>query len=204
MTTTAVETSSTKKHLTQALNDPAMMSCSVIHQAHKATLHEIDFPALAEDLCEQIDRISSGDLSQLEAMLFSQASALQAIFTKASTQAINAAHIGQLQAWGTLAMKSQNQCRQTLIALKELRRPTHPTMFVKQQNNLLNQQINTSDPIALQTPELGFAEKSNFENELLRGVSNARLEPTREITAVTVDSSMATMEKINRTEDCSR
>ncbi|MGH8646968.1 MAG: hypothetical protein ACREX4_21935 [Gammaproteobacteria bacterium] len=40
-----------------------------------------------------------------------------------------------------LALKAQNQCRQTLAALAEIKNPRRTT-FIGQQNNATNQQVN--------------------------------------------------------------
>jgi hypothetical protein len=74
-------------------------------------------------------------------MLLSQAHVLQAMGTFFTMKLSGAEYLNQVEAYSRIALKAQNQCRQTLATLGELKNPKRTT-FVKQQNNAVNQQIN--------------------------------------------------------------
>jgi len=102
---------------------------------------EPDVCAIFEELREQSKEIRAGDMSRLEDMLFNQSCALQSIFTDLASRAIGGSLLQQSQAYMQLALKAQNQCRQTLATLAAIKHPQH-AIFVKQQNNAINQQVN--------------------------------------------------------------
>ena len=83
--------------------------------------------------------IKKGDLSAIEEMLITQAYTLQSVFTHHMSRAISAEQFNHLQIYSKIALKAQNQCRQTLAVLAEMKNP-HRTTFIK--NQATNQQIN--------------------------------------------------------------
>jgi hypothetical protein len=103
-----------------------------------------DTLAALPELLKQVEGLKAGDLSQIEAMLFSQATATQAIFNHlASFSSVllqgptaNAKSAEKAIALMQLALKAQNQSRQTLTALAEIKNPKR-AVFVKKQLNLL-------------------------------------------------------------------
>ena len=96
---------------------------------------EPDFTALAHKIRDQTNAMHSGDMKEIESMLFAQALTLQATFTALSRKA--AANAGEyLAATDTylrLALKAQGQCRATLETLANIKNP-RPLAFVKQAN----------------------------------------------------------------------
>ena len=77
--------------------------------------------------------MKGGDLHALEAMLISQATALQTIFTSLARRAQEQDYQKNLGAFLGLALKAQAQSRATISALVDLKYPRQ-AMFVKQAN----------------------------------------------------------------------
>lgn len=98
-------------------------------------------------LRSQIAKVNSGDLSQVEAMLYGQANALTSIFHECARRA--ALNMGQypeaMERYMRLALKAQSQCRTTLEALIEAKAPK-AVAFVRQAN-IANghQQVNNGE-----------------------------------------------------------
>jgi hypothetical protein len=63
-------------------------------------------------------------------MLTGQAYSFQAIFNYASGKTLNAEYFNQLQIYSKLALKAQNQCRQTVATLANMKAPKNTT-FIK-------------------------------------------------------------------------
>jgi hypothetical protein len=76
--------------------------------------------------------IGMNDLRGCEAMLYSQAHALHAIFVEASLQARKQEWFANAEALMRMAFKSQNQCRATLETLAAIKNP--PVLFARQTN----------------------------------------------------------------------
>lgn len=102
----------------------------------------IDTPTLLATLRDQAAAVNGGDLSQAEAMLINQASALQALFVRMSEKAIVQTHIPNLEGFMRMALRAQSQCRATLETLATIKNPPQVS-FVKQANIAAGpQQIN--------------------------------------------------------------
>lgn len=83
---------------------------------------------------EQVERVQAGDMSEVEAMLLSQAISLQTTYASLARKAAAQEYLKTYQVHMTLALKAQAQSRATLEALIELKHPRHPPTFVKQAN----------------------------------------------------------------------
>ena len=93
----------------------------------------IDVGKMRELLAEHSQELSSGKLDRMEAMLATQAHVLQSVFTKYVGVASRAEYLVQFKGYMGIALKAQNQCRQTISVLGELKNPKRAT-FIKQQN----------------------------------------------------------------------
>lgn len=80
-----------------------------------------------------VKQIQSGDLSKIEEMLISQSIALEQLFVSMARRAAVQDRVTQYDLYMRFALKAQNQSRQTLQALVELKQPSAVT-FVKQAN----------------------------------------------------------------------
>lgn len=113
---------------------PSINGASVI-KAYQGNLlgKDVDLSELVAGLSDSCKRVNGGDLSTLEAMLVSQATALQTIFTSLARRAQSQEYQKNLEAFLGLALKAQAQSRATISALVDLKYPRQAT-FVKQAN----------------------------------------------------------------------
>lgn len=126
---------------------------------------DADLGTIVDRLRDTFEEVKGGDLSNLEAMLISQATALQTIFTSLARRAANQEHMMQYQTFLGLALKAQAQSRATISALVDLKYPRQAT-FVKQANIAHGpQQVNNaSTPASAQSRT---EEIKPLQNELL-------------------------------------
>jgi hypothetical protein len=94
------------------------------------------------EILKQVEAVKAGDMSNPEAMLYSQALTLQTMFNdlvSVASALMPSCKAEEAIALFHVALKAQNQCRQTLLALNEVKNPKKPTQFIK---NYVNQQLN--------------------------------------------------------------
>lgn len=94
---------------------------------------DVDLVAMVNKLQSTIKDVNSGDLSNLEAMLLTQATALQTMFTSLARRASNQDQLKHYGVFMGLALKAQAQSRATISALVDLKFPRQAT-FIKQAN----------------------------------------------------------------------
>ena len=94
---------------------------------------DVDMGTMVESLQSTIKDVQGGDLSRMEAMLVSQATALQTMFTSLTRRATNQEYLKNTATFMTLALKAQAQSRATISALVDLKYPRQAT-FIKQAN----------------------------------------------------------------------
>ena len=113
---------------------PSLNSAAVI-QAYQGNVmgKDVDMSLLVDHLRTTFTEVKGGDLHNLEAMLVSQATALQTIFTSLARRASTQDRLPQYQTFLGLALKAQAQSRATISALVDLKYPRQAT-FVKQAN----------------------------------------------------------------------
>lgn len=113
---------------------PSINSAAVI-QAFQGNLmgKDVDMNLMVDHLRTTFTEVKGGDLHTLEAMLISQATALQTIFTSLARRAQSQEYQKNLEAFLGLALKAQAQSRATISALVDLKYPRQAT-FVKQAN----------------------------------------------------------------------
>lgn len=128
--------------LGRTLVDPAMNAASTMQSYQGFLSDDADMMATIGAINRSAERIKGGDLSDLEGMLLSQATALQTIFTSLARRAQLQQHQRDLEAFLGLALKAQAQSRSTITALVDLKYPRQ-VAFVKQANITTgNQQVN--------------------------------------------------------------
>lgn len=101
-----------------------------------------------------IEKVWDGDMKRCEAMLLSQAIALQSIFTNLSRRAISQDYLKEMDAHLRLGLKAQAQAVRTIEALAEMKNP-RSVAFVKQANIANNQQVNNGQ----------VSQAGSFENQ---------------------------------------
>ena len=121
-------------HKARLAVSPSLNSATVI-QAYQGNLmgKDVDLSALIDQLRDTCTAVKGGDLHALEAMLISQATALQTIFTSLARRAQDQQYQKNLESFLGLALKAQAQSRATISALVDLKYPKQAT-FVKQAN----------------------------------------------------------------------
>jgi hypothetical protein len=147
---------------------PSLQAASTIKKWSHAVSDELDITGLIDELRQQAETASGGDLIRQEAMLAIQAHTLDTIFNELARRA--QANMGQGQyldaadRYMRLALKAQSQCRATIEALAEMKHPK-PVAFVQQANIAHGpQQVNNASA----APESARARKSeNMPNKLL-------------------------------------
>jgi hypothetical protein len=145
------------------------------------------------ELLNQFQNAQDGNSRELEAILHSQAIALNVAFSVFLTK-LN--HIANepglllqkpelLEGFGRLAFKCQDQSRKTILALNELRNPKKPTQFIK---NYVNQQLNQLQ-----------VEQQEIKKQLEVGDAPVDFGNQRE--TATVDNAKPTVGEIDRAKD---
>lgn len=115
------------------INSPELAAHRVISLTHpKEWADNIDIPILVETLRDQAVAVQGGDLSQAEAMLMNQATALQALFVSLTERATNQTHMPNLESFMRLALRAQSQSRATLETLATIKNP--PIVYARQAN----------------------------------------------------------------------
>ena len=105
------------------------------------TVKGLDDFALTEALQQQQDLLNKGDVTSLENMLLSQTHVLNTVFTNMVGHLSTADTLKKLDTYGRLALKAQNQTRQTISTLAEIK-GIKKTTFIHQVNQANNQQVN--------------------------------------------------------------
>lgn len=125
------------------ITSPEMATVRIIMEAEaKAGLAEhIDVPTLMEQLRTQASAVNENDLTQAEAMLINQATALQSLFAHLTEKALSGESLPQFETFMRMALRAQNQCRATLETLAAIKNPT--VIYARQANFAHgNQQVN--------------------------------------------------------------
>ena len=157
-----------------------------------------DMLTLVEVTREQVKAIAGGDLSMLEGMLLSQATALQAMFTDLAARAKPQDRFDAIQTMTTLALKCAAQSRQAVTALAELRMPK-TVMFAKQANVTSGPQQVNNGVLAPASP-LRAEEIQNRPNELLEMQHGNHLDTRAAGTAGGADSRLEAVGALDRAE----
>lgn len=149
-----------RRNVADALSRPSVAAGRLIRAFNRNTGGEVSLSAAISVMREQEDAVKAGDMSRAEAILITQAHALNAMFTNLAERAQTQEGLAQIQCLLGLALRSQSQCRATLEALAEIKNPRQ-VAFVKQAN-IANgpQQVNNGEPSRA-------GEKPTHSNELL-------------------------------------
>jgi hypothetical protein len=106
---------------------------------------------LLPEIKQQCDRIKSGDLSGIEEMLYAQSLTAQNLFNRLTSLGMTCLSSPSTTERGAqmiqLALKAQNQSRQTLLALANIKNPRKSATFIRtaiaqQIDQQFNQQLN--------------------------------------------------------------
>ena len=83
-------------------------------------------------LREQGEAVNAGNLTQAEAMLINQATALQSLFARLTERALDMDLLQHFEAFMRMALRAQSQCRATLETLAAIKNP--PVVYARQAN----------------------------------------------------------------------
>jgi len=160
----------------------------------KGLAEDIDVPTFLAILREQATAVTGGDMSYAEAMLISQATALQSLFVRLSERAMEQAHMPNLEGFMRMALRAQSQCRATLETLAAIKNP--PIVYARQANVTTGpQQVNNGIPAPTQ------ARKIETEQSQLSGGTHELLPDVRTSgIASRVDPALETLGEVNRAE----
>lgn len=156
--------------IARTLTRPEIGAAAII-EAWSPKTHDVNL--LATELAAQVKAVNQGDMQRTEAILISQAQALDAIFVNLMRRSMNQQSMLQWEAYMRMGMKAQSQCRATLQALAEMKNP-RPVAFVKQANinNGGHQQINNGVPVGGVEHSAPARETLVEQTKLLDGVGN--------------------------------
>ncbi len=163
----------------------------------RGTFGETDLTESVNLLRDKVAKVQTGDLSVTDEMLMSQATALDSIFTElARRAALNMGeYINAAETYMRLALKAQSQCRATLETLGLIKNPPN-LAFVKQANIAHGpQQVNNATAPAGNPSRV--RETENLQSKLLEAQDGKRLDTGTTQAAVSGDTAMATVGKIN-------
>ena len=122
---------STDEVLAAMAYDPLFRSLSTT-KACGSTAGEIDLAASMTVLKNEITRVNTGDLSNVERTLVVQANTLDALFNALACRALASQQYSGCECYLRLALKTQQQCRTTLKTLADIKAP--PTVIARQAN----------------------------------------------------------------------
>ena len=157
---------------------------------------DLDLKGLIVALTEQTKASNDGDLCRAEAMLTTQAHALDAIFNNLATRAIKTEYMNNLDTYLKLALRAQSQCRTTWEALSAIKNP--PVMGYVRQANIANgpQQVNNGA-----TDDSRAQENQNSQNELMEQKDGERMDSGTTGAAGKADPAMATLGEVDGAEN---
>jgi len=150
------------------------------------------------------DLVRQGDLSNVEAMLYGQAIALQSIFANLARRATRQQYLKHEQTYLGLGLKAQSQSRATLETLVMMKNPA-PVAFVRQANIGQAVQVNNGPAARAGAAEAARARENENLQSKLSGGGNQLPEDTGASTlAGGTDPQMEAVGAINGAEDNSR
>lgn len=165
------------------------VNSAIVIDAFCKTLGAQSVQELMESVQCKIQAVKGGDLASADAMLTSQAIALQSIFTELSRRAAAnmGEYMGAMETYLRLALKAQAQCTRTLEVLAAIKNP--PVVFAKQANIAHgHQQVNNAP---------ARVENVKGENELL-GDQHAAMDTRTTTAASCANSDLETVAALDR------
>ena len=160
-----------------------------------------DVAALAVQLEIGMNDVRKNDLRECEAMLYSQAHALQAVFVDALRQVEEQGWFSNSEAYMRIGLKAQSQCWATLETLAQIKNPS--VVFARQANIAQGpQQVNNGMMPAGEPRARG--ENENTPNKLLEEKPHERLDTGTTGAAVGAIQQLATVGDIRPDRRCRR
>ena len=189
------EGESLEKLATEYMLDPKALGALVVEGTTGSVSSQIEFEYAKGVIEKNLQEIKKGDLSNLEEMLYSQAVALNMMFTSLSKRAVIQTNVDVKAVLTNLCFKAQNQSRNTIQTLINLKQPNQ-TAFIKQANiSHGHQQINNGE--CKPSPE-NFQNKSN---ELLEVQDGKWLDRGEKAKTEGIDTRLEALGEVHRGKD---
>ena len=150
-----------------------------------------DKSTLRDEIRNLVNSIKDDHSDALETTLAAQTITLDLLFNRMVTHAMSVKQYDTMQLCMDMALKVQNQCRKTILAISTLKNPQHAT-FVKQQNVAVNQQVNNE-------VAQSKSKKINSENELIGEIHHEKMDFGATNGAIGIDKAAEAMAVVDRT-----
>ncbi len=161
----------------------------------RGSLGELVLDKIVTAMMQSATRIKEGDLKEVEAILMSQATVLNAMFADLVNRSATNRKEGYYEAaerYLKMAFKAQNQCRMTLESLSTVKNP--PVVYARQANIAHGpQQVNNGTAAPTRTKET-----ENRPNELLEAGNEERLDNGAPTTASGANKTSETLGAVHR------
>jgi len=155
------------------------------------TIKGLDDRSIIEAIRKQEKLLENGDVSSLENMLLSQTHVLNAVLSNMVSHMSGADTLKKLETYGRLALKAQNQTRQTISTLAEIK-GIKKTTFIHQTNNAHNQQVNNGLEKNLNNPA-----NEKVINEVDSGDETKRARPNQQNETLAIPENAGGQEAIS-------
>ena len=163
---------------------------------------EVDVPILMDIIRKQAGAVQGGDMSQAEAMLANQATALQTLFARLVERGMCQSTMPILETFMKLALRAQNQCRATLETLAAIKNP--PVVFARQANFANGPQQVNNGVNTLGQPSRARENKIEQTQQLEAIPDEQRLDFGATEKAGETDQNMEAVGKIDRAKNSGR
>jgi len=178
------------KNYATLLTSPELAAYRVIASNEHKDMHaQLDVPTLVQTLKDQGAAANRNDLSQAEAMLMNQATALQSLFARMAERASGAELLPQFEAFMRTALRAQSQCRATLETLAAIKNP--PIVYAKQANV-------TTGPQQINNGMMRTGENQFQPNKLLEAQHGNYLDTPAQTAPARVNPDLETVGAVNR------
>jgi len=143
---------------TEYVLDPKTLGSLIVVGNTDSVSKQVDMEFARKVIGQGIEELKKGNLDKLEEMLYSQAVALNMMFASLSMKASIQTNVDVRQTLTNLCLKSQNQSRNTIQTLINLKQPNQ-TAFIKQANianghQQINNGVSSPENLAKQSNEL--------------------------------------------------
>lgn len=170
----------------------------------KGLVGDLDVSASVEAASAKVTAVQAGNMTDMEGMLAAQEIALDTIFNEMARRAsMNMGdYLSATETYMRMALKAQAQCRATIETLAEVKNP-RAVAFVRQTNIAAGpQQVNNGGASSSISPDDTRAEHSaDRSNKVMAVEHEQRMDSRAAGAAVGVDSELATVDAVNRTEN---
>lgn len=177
---------------------PCVSNAIAFAKATSGTHGKLHLMKLVEAMTESANKVKANDMSDVEAMLMSQAMALNGMFADLTNRSVmnrSGGYFDASQAYLKMAFKAQNQCRMTLETLSTIKNP--PVVYAKQANIAHGpQQVNNGGVPSTRTNEI-----ESSPSKLLESSNEQPLDTGAAGKAVRRDSALATVGGVDGTKN---